>query len=66
MTMGKNIFDYTDLVNKVRSPLFNMLSNFIIDFLKEQAAYLKSLSTVILQLPKIKSVTVSIVTPSIC
>ena len=65
MTMGKNIFD-TDLVNKVRSPLFNMLSNFIIDFLKEQAAYLKSLSTVILQLPKIKSVTVSIVAPSIC
>ena len=34
MTMGKNIFNYTDLVNKVRSPLFNMLSNFIIGFLK--------------------------------
>ena len=66
MTMGKNIFNYTDLVNKVRSPLFNMLSNFIIGFLKEQAAYLQSLSTVILELPKIKSVTVSIVTPSIC
>ena len=34
MTTGnKHSFDSTDLVNKVRSPLFNMLSSFIIGFL---------------------------------
>ena len=34
MTTGKNhSFDYTDLVGKVRSLLFNMLSRFVMTFL---------------------------------
>ena len=67
MTTGKTVaLTIWTFVSKTMFLLFNMLSNFIIGFLKEQAAYLQSLSTVILELPKIKSVTVSIVTPSIC
>ena len=52
------------------SLLFNMLSKFVIDFLPRSKhhliLWLQSLSAVILEPPKIKSVTVSTVSPSIC
>ena len=52
------------------SLLFNMLSRFVIAFLPRSKclliAWLQSPSAVILELKKIKSVTVSIVSPSIC
>ena len=57
-------------VSKVISLLFNMLSWFVIAFpLRSKclpASWLQSLSTVILEPKKIKSLTVSIVSPSIC
>ena len=50
--------------------LFNMLSRLVIAFLPRSKclliSWLQSPSTVILEPPKIKSVTVSIVYPSIC
>ena len=50
--------------------LFNMLSSFVIPFLARSKhvsiSWLQSLSTVILEPKKIKSVTVCIVSPSIC
>ena len=56
-------------VGKVLSLLFNMLSRFIIAFLPRSKhlliSWLQSLSAVILEPKKIKSVTVSIVSPSI-
>ena len=52
------------------SLVFNMLSMFIIVFLPRSKwfliPWLQSLSTVILELKEIKSVTISIVFPSIC
>ena len=52
------------------SLFFNMLSRLVIAFLPRSKhlliSWLQSLSTVILETPKIKSVTVSIVSPSIC
>ena len=52
------------------SLLFNMLSKFVIAFLPRSKclliAWLQSPSAVILEPPKIKSVTVSIVSSSIC
>ena len=52
------------------SLLFNMLSRFIIAFLPRSKhlliSWLQSPSAVILEPKKIKSVTVSIVSPSIC
>ena len=52
------------------SLLFNMLSRLVIDFLPRRKhlliSWLKSPSAVILEPKKIKSVTVSIVSPSIC
>ena len=49
---------------------FNMLSRVVIAFLPKSkrllVSWLQSPSTVILEPPKIKSVTVSIVSPSIC
>ena len=52
------------------SLLFNMLSRLVITFLPRSKglliSWLQSLSAVILEPPKIKSVTVSIVSPSIC
>ena len=52
------------------SLLFNMLSSFVIAFLPRSKrvliSWLQSLSAEILEPPKIKSVTVSIVYPSIC
>ena len=50
--------------------LFNMLSRFVIAFLPRRKrlliSWLQSLSTVILEPTKIKSVTVSTFSPSIC
>ena len=52
------------------SLLFNMLSRLFIAFLPRSKhlliSWLQSLSAVILELPKIKSGTVSIASPSIC
>ena len=57
-------------VSKVMSLLFNMLSRFVIAFLPWSKcvliSWLQSLSTVILEPKKIKSVTVAIVSQSIC
>ena len=71
ITTGKAI-DLTKraIVSKVMSLLFNMLSRFVIAFLPRSryllTSWLQSPSTVILEPKKIKSVTVSIVSPSIC
>ena len=57
-------------VGKVMPLLINMLSRFVIAFLPRSKhlliLWLQSLSAVILELKKIKSVTISIVSPSIC
>ena len=71
MTAGKTIalVKWT-FVSKVMSLLFNMLSNLVIAFLPRSKhllfSWLQSPSTVILEPKKIKSVTVSTVSPSIC
>ena len=56
-----------DIYGKVMSLLFNMLPGLVIDFLPRSKWLLISWSpfVVILELPQIKSVTVSIVSPSI-
>ena len=72
MTVGKTIIALTGwtFVSKVMSLLFNTLSMLVIAFLPRSKclliSWLLSPSAVILELPKIKSVTVSIVSPSIC
>ena len=71
MTTGKTIaLTRWTFVGKVMSLLFNMLSRLVITFLPRSKrlliSWLQSLSAVILESPKIKSVTVSIVSPSIC
>ena len=71
MTMGKTIaLAIWTFVSKVMSLLFNMLSRFVIAFLPRSKhlliSWLQSLSAVILEPKKIKSFTVSIVSPSIC
>ena len=57
-------------IGKVMSLFFNMLSRFVIVFLPRSKnhliSWLQSPSAVILEPQKIKSVIVSIVTPSIC
>ena len=57
-------------VAKVMSLLLNMPSMLVITFLPRSKclliSWLQSLSTVVLEPPKIKSVTVSTVSPSIC
>ena len=57
-------------VGKVMSPLFNMLSRFVIAFFPRSKhlliSWLQSPSAVILEPPQIKSLTVSIVSPSMC
>ena len=64
-------FDYDKwtFVGKVMSLLFNMLSRFVITFLPRSKchliSWLQSPSAVILEPKKIKSVTVSTVSPSI-
>ena len=71
MTTGKPIaLTRWTFVRKVMSLLFNMLSKFVIAFLPRSKRlfipWLQSSSAVILESKKIKSVTVSIVSPSIC
>ena len=59
-----------DFVGKVMSLLLNMLSRLVITFLPRSKrlliSWLQSTSAVILEPPKIKSDTVSTVSPSVC
>ena len=71
MTTGKTIaLTIQAFVGKVMSLLFNILSRFVIAFLPRSKclliSWLQSLSTVILEPPKIKSLTVSTLSPFIC
>ena len=71
MTTGKTIaLTRQKFVDRVMSLLFNMLSRLVITFLPKSKclliSWLNSPSAVILKPPKIKSVTVSTVYPSIC
>ena len=71
MTTGKTrALTRQTFFSKVMFPLFNMLSGFVIAFLPKRKhlliSWLQSPSAVILEPKKIKSVTVSIVSPSIC
>ena len=71
MTTGKTIaLTRQTFVGKVMSLLLNMLSRLVITFLPRSKRllilWLQSPSAVILEPPKIKSVTVSMVSPSIC
>ena len=71
MTTGKTIpLTRQTFVGKVMSLLFNMLSRLVTAFLPRSKrlliSWLQSPSTVILEPKKIKSLTVSIVSPSIC
>ena len=66
MTTGKTIaLTRRTLVGKVMSLLLNMLSRLVITFLPRNKRLLQSPSAVILEPPKIKSDTVSTVSPSI-
>ena len=70
MTTGKTIaLARRTFVGKVMSLLFNMLSRLVITFLPRSkrlsVSWLQSPSAVILELPKIKSDTISTVSPSI-
>ena len=71
MTIGKTIsLIRQTLVGKVKSLLFNMLCRLVIAFLPKSKylliSWLQSPPAVILEPKKIKSVTVSIDSPSIC
>ena len=71
MTTGKTIaLTRRTFVGKVMSLLFNMLSRLVIAFLPRSKdlliSWLQSPSAVILEPQKIKSFTVSTVSPSIC
>ena len=71
MTTGKTIaLTRWTFVGKVMSLLFNMLSRLVITFLPRSKhpliSWLQSPSAVILEHPKIKTLTVSRVSPSIC
>ena len=71
MTTEKNIaLTRWTFFGKIMSLLFNMLSRFVVTFLPRGTclliSWLQSPSAVILELPKIKSVTFSIVLLSIC
>ena len=69
MTTGKTI-TLTNFLSKIMSLIFNTLSRFVIAFLPRSKclliSWLHSLSAVRLEPKKIKSVTVSIVSPPIC
>ena len=60
-------FDYADFVGKVMSLLFNTLSRFVVVFLPKSkrlfSSWLQSPSAAILEPKKMKSVTLSIVSP---
>ena len=71
MTTGKTIaFTRQTFVSKVMSLLFNILSRLVIAFLPRSKclliSWLQSPSVVILEPKKVNSVTVSIVSPSVC
>ena len=71
MTTGKTIaLTRWTFVSKVISLLFNILSRLVITFLPRSKhlliSWLQSPSAMILEPPKIKSVSVSTVSPSIC
>ena len=71
MTMGKTIaLTRWTFVGKILSLLFNMLCSEVITFLPRSKhlliSWLQTPSAVILEPSKVKSVTVSIVSPSIC
>ena len=71
MTTGKTIaLTRQTFVGKVMSLVFNMLSMLVITFLPRSKhlliSWLQSPFAVILEPPKIKSLTVSTVSPSIC
>ena len=71
MSTGKTIaLTIWTVVGKVMSLFSNMLAGFVIAFLprnkRHLISWLQSSSAVILQPPKIKSVTVSTVSSSIC
>ena len=71
MTTGKTIaLTKWTFVGKIISLLFNMLSSLIVAFLSRSkhllSSWLQSPSAVTLEPPKIKSLTVSLVSPSIC
>ena len=71
MTTGKAIaLTRQNFVGEVMSLLFNMLSRLVIDFLPRSKhlliSWLQPPSAMILEPKKIKSVTVSIVSSSIC
>ena len=71
MTTGITIaFTGQSFVGKVMSLLFNMLSRLVITFLPRSKrlliSWLHPPSAVVLEPPKIKSATVSTVSPSIC
>ena len=68
--LEKHSFDYRDLCQQVMSLLLNMLSRFVIAFLPRSKclllSWLQPPSAVISEPQKIKSLTVSIVSPCIC
>ena len=70
MASGKLTLAIQTFVGKVMSLLFNTQSRFVIAFLPRNKhcliSWLQLPSEVILETKKMKSVTVSIVTPSIC
>ena len=71
MTAGKTIaLTRWPFVGKVMSLLFNMLSRLVLTFLPRSKhlliSWIQSPSAVILEPPRIKSATVSTVSPSIC
>ena len=71
MPTGKTIvLTKGTFIGKVMSLLLNMLSKLVIVFLPRSKclliSWLKSLSAMILEPKKIKSVTVSIVSPTVC
>ena len=71
VTTGKTIaLTRQTFVGKVMSLLLNMLSRLVITFLPRSKclliSWLQSPHAVILELPKIKSATVSFVSPSVC
>ena len=70
MSTGKLALTRWTFVGKVMSLLFNMLSWLVITFLPRSKrlliSWLQSTSTMILEPPKMKSATISPVSPSIC
>ena len=71
VTTGKTmVLTIWIIIGKVMSQLFNMLSRFVIVFLPRNKclliSWLQSSSAVILEPKKIKSVTISTFSPSIC